>query len=207
MVLRASSLAAARAASAATTASRAGTTASSLGCSSALAVASRAESSIASAAAFALASSACSLASADDADASARSEASSCASALSFRFSATRTGTIACAASRETLKTASSRLISFFRRLLRFGGSGGCDSAGIRLRLEQSRVNDRDRRNVGGRHNHTHAQAGHVEEAFGKPVRQPDTAVRRRMPRHNSTMKGDPRPGEALHMGHGGIVI
>jgi hypothetical protein len=78
-VLRASSLAAARAASAATAASRAGPTASSLGCTSALAAANRAESSIANAVAFFLTSSAFSLSSI--ADVSARSEASNCASA------------------------------------------------------------------------------------------------------------------------------
>ena len=57
--------------------------------------------------AFALASSACALASAEIAEPSAVSAAANCSSALSFRFSATRTGTIAFAASREAVTAAS----------------------------------------------------------------------------------------------------
>jgi hypothetical protein len=103
--LRVASAATTRAFSATAAASRADATVSNFGCSSALAAAHCVSSSAALAAALALVSSTCSLASADPAEATARSAATSCASAPSFKFSATRI--IARAASREAVTAAS----------------------------------------------------------------------------------------------------
>ncbi len=70
-----------------------------------------------------------------------------------------------------------SRLIGLAGRLVRVRGPGGGDSAGARLRGEQSRMDDLDGRYVAWRHDYPHAQLGQTEQAFGEVVGHPDTAV------------------------------
>src|SRR6476620_3786634 len=60
---------------------------------------------------------------------------------------------------------------------------------------------------IGWRHDHPHAHRGRVEQALGEVEWQPDTAVGRRTPRQDAAMKGDARPGDALHVRHVSIVI
>ena len=62
-------------------------------------------------------------------------------------------------------------------------------------------------RGVAGGNDHAHAHLGNVEETTGKFVRQADAAMGSRMPRQHPAMERDARPGEALHVGHGGIVV
>src|ERR1700719_1532935 len=85
--------------------------------------------------------------------------------------------------------------------------SGGGESAGTRLRRKQSRMGDLDGRYVAWRHDHSHAQPGRAEQACGKVVGHPDTAMRRRMSRQRATVERDARPRDALHVRHVGIVI
>jgi hypothetical protein len=100
-----------------------------------------------------------------------------------------------------------SRLISLARRLIGFCSPNRDNSAGTRLRREQSRMGDGDGRRVAWRHNHAHAQPSYVEQAFGEVVGQSDAAVRRRMSRQKATVESDARPGDAQHVRHVGIVI
>jgi len=97
----------ARAVSAAAAASRAAVTASSLCCRSALAAFDCSCSSATLTAALALSSSACSFASAETRPPSLVSAVANCASALRFRFSAARTGSLAREASRNAVSAAS----------------------------------------------------------------------------------------------------
>ena len=62
-------------------------------------------------------------------------------------------------------------------------------------------------RGVAGGNDHAHAHLGNVEQTTGKFVRQADAAMRSRMPRQHPAMERDARPGEALHVGHEGIVV
>ena len=133
--------------------------------------------------ASALARSACSLASVVVAAASAASAAASCSSVLRFRFSATRTGTIARAASCEAVTAASLAWFAFLAAASASAASAAATRAGTRFGSEQGRVRDLDGRDLAWRHDHPHAQPGRVEQACREVEGQPDAAVGRRMAR------------------------
>ena len=99
------------------------------------------------------------------------------------------------------------RLGRFPRRLLRLCGAGGGHGGGARFGFEQKRMGELNGRHIGWRHDHPHAHRGRVEQAFGEVEGQPDTAMGRRTPRQDAAMKGDARPGDALHVRHEGVVI
>ena len=204
---RAASAAAARAASAAAAASRAAVAASSFGCSSALAASHCACSSAILAAACALAPSACSFASAEIAEPSAVSAAANCASALSFRFSAARTGTVARVASRKAVAAASLAWTAFLAASCASAVRAAAKAAAPGFGWNRSRMDDLNGRHVAWRHDHPHAHRGRVEQACGEVVGHPDAAMGRRIPRQGAAVERDARPGDALHVGHEGIVI
>ncbi len=68
-------------------------------------------------------------------------------------------------------------------------------------------MDDLDGRYIGWRHDHPHAHCRRVEQACGEVERHPDTAMRGRMSWQDAAVERDARPGDALHVGHVGIVI
>jgi hypothetical protein len=68
-------------------------------------------------------------------------------------------------------------------------------------------VGDLDRRDIAGRHDHPHADPGRIEQASGESVGHADAAVGGRISWQPPAVQRDTRPGEALHVGHPGIVI
>src|SRR5262245_36676919 len=64
-----------------------------------------------------------------------------------------------------------------------------------------------NRPNIVMRDNHTRAALREVKESNGKVIFQANAAVRRRISRQVAGMQRDPRPGDALHIGHGGSAI
>jgi hypothetical protein len=79
--------------------------------------------------------------------------------------------------------------------------------AGVRLRRKQRRVGDFDRDHVARRDDHAHADPRLLEQALGEAVGHADATMRRRMSREGAAVQSDARPGDALHAGHGGIVV
>ena len=178
---RAASAAATRAVSAAAAASRADVAASSLVADPHWRHPIAAAVPRSSATACALASAACSFASAEMAEPSSLSAAASCASATRFRFSAARTGTLACVASRKAVPAASRASAAFFVAC--------CASAAreaARAATPASVGTEADGRaqqaphRLAPRSAHTHR--GHIEQASGEVEGQPDAAMGRRTP-------------------------
>src|SRR5471032_3348488 len=64
-----------------------------------------------------------------------------------------------------------------------------------------------DGRHAGWRHDHPHAEPGGVEQARCEVEGHPDAAMRRWISWQDAAMERDARPGDALHVGHIGIVI
>ena len=94
------------------------------------------------------------------------------------------------------------------RLLLRGGGlAGSRHLLAERPRLEQGRMHDVGGRHVGGHDDHAHPHRRHLEQALGEPERHADAAVRGGVPRQGASVQRDPRPGDALHERHRGIVV
>ena len=68
-------------------------------------------------------------------------------------------------------------------------------------------MGDLNGRHIAWRHDHPHAPRGRVEQACCKVEGHPDAAMRRRISRQGAAVERDARPGDALHVGHEGIVI
>src|SRR5258706_668462 len=68
-------------------------------------------------------------------------------------------------------------------------------------------MDDLDGRYIGWRHDHPHAHRRRLEQACGEVEGHPDTAMRGRMSWQDAAVERDARPGDALHVGHVGIVI
>jgi hypothetical protein len=68
-------------------------------------------------------------------------------------------------------------------------------------------MRDLDRRHIGRCHDHPQAHFGQVEQAFRKVKGHANAAMRRRISRQSTTVERNARPGEALHVGHEGIIV
>src|SRR6266403_2687749 len=86
-------------------------------------------------------------------------------------------------------------------------GSSNFRRTGRGLRLEKVRIGYCDRLDVVMRDDHARAGLREMPELNGKAISQTDAAVRRGMSRHDARMQRYPRPGDALHVGHGGSAI
>ncbi len=78
---------------------------------------------------------------------------------------------------------------------------------GLALRHEQGRMRELDGRRILRRNDHPHADLRLVEQVLGETIGHPDAAMRGGIARQRSAMQRDPVPGDALHVGHPGIVI
>ena len=92
-------------------------------------------------------------------------------------------------------------------RLIRLRSTGGGQGAGARLRQKQNRMGYLNGRHIGWCHDHPKAQPGRVEQACCEVEGHPNAAMGRRIPRQQDAVERDARPGDALHVGHVGIVI
>ena len=77
----------------------------------------------------------------------------------------------------------------------------------LRIRHQERRVGELDRRCVVRRDDHPHPDPRLAEELFGKAERHPHAAVRGRIPGQRPAVQRDAVPGDALHVRHVGIVI
>ena len=93
------------------------------------------------------------------------------------------------------------------RRLLGLCAAGTGQGAGIRPRLQQSRMGELNGRYIVWCHDHPYAHRGRVKQACGEVEGHPNTAMGRRMSRQHAAVERDARPGDALHVGHVGIII
>ena len=204
---RAASAAGTRTASAATAASRVEATESSFGCSSAFAAAHLVSNSAIRAIVLALMSSARPLASGETAELIAISADASSASARSFRFSATRTAVMACAASREAVTAASLARSAFRVASSASAARGSSDRFGTRLCGRQGRVRYLNGRHVMRGHNDAHSHPRRVEQMCRELERHSNAAMGCRTTWQNTPMECDAGPGDALHVRHVRIVI
>ncbi len=99
------------------------------------------------------------------------------------------------------------RLVQFRSSVDRLRIARQNERACARLRPQQSGITDLDRRWVGRRNDHAQTELRQIEQMLGEVIGHPDAAVGCRISWQRTAVQRNPRPCQALHVRHEGVVI